>query len=312
MNRALRISDRCSPRVHGAVRHGMYSILIVAMMAAFTFANASAQEYVKPSQANPNVRQYDTPNVVISQTGGGPPPPLAIFLPGSGGRPENVLPLLNVIAQQGYRVIGLSYNDEPSLSKVCPRNPNPQCSANFRQVRTFGDGVGPVQNPPDEAIVSRLADLLRYLNHIHPDAGWNTYLDPHGAPAWDRILVSGLSQGAGMAAYIAKHDSVYRVVLFSSPWDTTGRDQRPAPWLSKASATPPDRWWAERHAQEKTTNLIAHAYQALRIPAEHILIFNGGLSSDYQGSRGENPYHGSTVRNTTYADQWKQLYGKTS
>ena len=310
MNQDLRISEVPHRRVLGVVRNVLFMILFAAMMAAFTKANASSPEYVKPSQANPNVQQYDTPNVVISLSEGGAPPPLAIFLPGSKGRPENVLPLLNIVAQQGYRVIGLSYNDEPSLSQVCPRNPNPQCSANFREVRTFGDGVGPVENPLDESIVSRLTDLLHYLDRTHPNAGWNTYLDPHGAPAWDRILVSGLSQGAGMAAYIAKRYPVYRVVLFSSPWDTTGHDQHPAPWLSKTSATAPERWWAERHAQEKTTDLIAHAYQALRIPPDHILIFNEGLSAEHQGSRGENPYHGSTVRNSAYADQWRQLYGK--
>ena len=274
------------------------SILLLTLPALAVYAQVPSIEYIKPSQANPSVREYDTPNAVITRSGdrGTAQAPLAIFLPGTGGRPQNVLPLLNVIAQQGYTVIGLSYDVEPSLSKVCPRNPNPQCSGNFRQVRTFGDGAGPVQNPPAESITARLTDLIRYLDRTHPGKGWNAYLGPDGGPAWDRILVSGLSQGAGMAAYIAKRYPVYRVVLFSSPWDTTGRDRHPAPWLSKPSATPPDRWWAERHRREKTTKLIARAYEALRIPSDHILLFDGDLaSSKAQSTESANPYHGSTA-----------------
>ncbi len=286
---------------------------MLTLLALAVHAQEPSIEYVKPSQANPNVHQFDTPNVVITRSGDRATSlaPLAIFLPGTGGRPQNVLPLLNVIAQQGYTVIGLSYDVEPSLSKVCPRNPNPRCSGNFRQVRTFGDGEGPVQNPPAESITARLTDLIRYLDRTHPGKGWNAYLGPDGGPAWDRILVSGLSQGAGMAAYIAKRYPVYRVVLFSSPWDTTGRDLRPAPWLSKPSATPPDRWWAERHRREKTTKLIAHAYEALRIPSDHILLFDGDLASGKsQSTESANPYHGSTVKNPEYTEKWRQLYGR--
>ena len=276
----------------------------------FTTGAVAQSELVRPSAADSNVHQYDDPSVVVSHGAADRGAPLAIFLSGTRGRAENgPRQLINIIAEQGYRVINLSYDDEPSLSQVCPRNPNPRCSFNFREMRTFGDGEAPVSNPPAEAIVPRLVALLRYLDHEHPDAGWGAYLSAGGQPAWNRILVSGLSQGAGMAAFIAKRYSVYRVVLFSSPWDTTGRDQRPAPWLSGPSATPPDRWWAERHAREKTTTLIANAYQALRIPSDHILIFNGGLPENGEAGRGNNPYHPSTVKNPEYVDQWLQLYG---
>ena len=285
-------------------------VLLGALTGFAPVAAAQQQELVRPSDADKNVSQHDDPSVVLSRGSADRGAPLAIFLAGTHGRPEHgPQQLLNIIAGQGYRVINLSYDDEPSLSEICPRNPNPQCSFNFREVRTFGEGTGPVSNPPAEAIVPRLVALLRYLDHEHPDAGWGAYLRADGQPAWDRILVSGLSQGAGMAAFIAKRYPVYRVVLFSSPWDTTGRDRRPAPWLSTPSATPPDRWWAERHAREQTTTLIANAYKALRIPADHILIFNGGLPESSQPVRGNNPYHPSTVFNPVYADQWRQLYG---
>ena len=274
-------------------------------VACFPLAATAQVERVRPSVADPAVRDFDYPNLVY---GGGPRGAhLAVFLPGTGGGQDGGPELLlRTIAGQGYRVVFLPYDDVPAVSQVCPKRP-PQCSARFREARTFGGGAGgPVANPPAEAIVARLASLLRYLDQRHPEAGWGDYLDGAGRPAWPRIVVSGLSQGAGMAAFIAKRFPVRRVVLFSSPWDEYGPQQRPAPWLFAPSATPPERWWAERHVRENTTRLIAQAYGVLRIPPDHILLFDGGLPD---GAGGGNPYHVSTVRLPAYQDRWRTMYG---
>jgi hypothetical protein len=183
--------------------------------------------------------------------------PLAVFMPGTGGKPANTARLLHVVASQGYRVIGLEYDDEPAVVEVCPRSPFPRCSEDFRQRRIFGEGpVAFADNPPAESIVNRLVKLLQYLGQQYPGDGWEGYLS-NGAPDWSQIVVSGLSQGAGMAAYIAKREPVARVVLFSSPWDFQGRDRTLAPWLAEPSATPPERWFAEYHEHEDTAALIA-------------------------------------------------------
>lgn len=221
------------------------------------------EELIRPSQANAQVREFDDPNVGIAGSAA-PDAPLAIFFPGTHGKPENAEVLMHVIAGQGYRVIGLTYNDDPPGTEVCPRSPNPECFTGFHAMRVFGEGPAPVSNSSAESIEGRLVSLLQYLDREHPEAGWSTYLTEAGRPQWARILVSGLSQGAGMAAYIAKTTPVYRVVLFSSPWDNIGRQHRPAPWLFQRSATPAQRWWAERHAQENTTQWIAEAYDALQ------------------------------------------------
>lgn len=267
------------------------------------------EENVRPSQANSAVMQYDEANVILTPIAANSSTPLALFLPGTGGKPENAKGLLHLVADQGYRVIGLSYNDEPSVSQICPRSPQPSCFANFRSVRTFGRGSGPVNNSYAESIEGRLSSLLRYLNTENPEAGWSAYLTDDGKPQWSRILVSGLSQGAGMAAFIAKSHPVYRVVLFSSPWDNVGPEHRPAPWLSEPSATPMDRWWAERHVRENTTDLIANAYSALRLLPDHILHFDGGLTAE-QNPQASNPFHTSTIRNPVYEAQWRKMYGK--
>ncbi len=273
--------------------------------------NSDTQETSRPSQIDPAVQQFDEPNVVLTPTSGATNAPLAVFLPGTHGKPLNALHLLNVIASQGYRVIGLSYDDVPAGTELCPKNPDPNCFAGFHSMRSFGRGQAPVSNSYAESIEGRLVNTLRFLDHEHPNAGWSTYLTQDGHPQWSRILVSGLSQGAGMAAFIAKTYPVNRVVLFSSPWDNIGRDHRPAPWLFQASATPMDRWWAERHIQENTTVWIANAYRALRIPPQHILLFSAGLTGDEEAGA-KNPYHGSTIRNPTYEAQWRQMFGSSA
>ncbi|WP_137898518.1 hypothetical protein [Sphingomonas sp. 2SG] len=275
--------------------------------AALSLSGVSAQELVRPSAANPQVRQYDDPNLVYA---GAPSrnAPLVVFMPGTSGRSETAPRLLlDTIASQGYRVVFLTYNDMPAVAQVCPSRP-PACSTRFRESRAFGGDGPPVATPAPEAIANRLGDLLRYLQRTHPDAGWSEYLDAEGRPAWPRIILSGLSQGAGMAAFMAQRYPVSRVVLFSSPWDVTGPDQRPAPWLFAASATPPARWWAERHIRENTTRLIANAYDALRIPRDHILLFDGGLPPGKSPDDG-NPYHVSTVQLRQYVPQWRTMFG---
>lgn len=283
----------------------------VGVLLAAMPCGAVAQQLVSPSDANPQVRQYNDPSIVLS---GGPASrsaPLVIFMPGTGGSSESPPRLLlKTITGQGYRVIYLTYNNEPAVSQVCPSRP-PACSARFRESRVFGGEGPPVATPVPEAIARRLSDLLRYLNRTQPQAGWGSYLDRNGKPMWPRLILSGLSQGAGMAAYMAQRFPVDRVVLFSSPWDVTGPDQRPAPWLLGASATPPVRWWAERHARENTTRLIANAYRTLRIPPDHILVFNGGLPPGKSPGQG-NPYHVSTIQMPQYVPQWRAMYGATN
>jgi hypothetical protein len=270
-----------------------------------SIAGAKSVERIRPSQADSTVMAFDTPNLIIDN--GRKDAPLVVFLPGTGGAPDNLEPLLGVVASQGYRVIGLEYDDVPAVAQICPNDPDPDCSAKFREARSFGGGAGPVQTPRQEAIESRLVALLRFLSAEHPAGGWSEYLDGDH-PNWGRLILAGLSQGAGMAAYIAKRHAVQRVVLFSSPWDTTGPQRVPAPWLSKASATSPDRWWAERHARELTSGLIANAYTALHIPPDQIFVFDLPLPRGFHGA-GDNPFHGATAHQLDYEPKWRILFG---
>lgn len=275
---------------------------------ASVLAQTRAYE-IQPSNLDAGVHNFDSPNLVIpNATVKGAP--LVLFMTGTGGKPTGPKDFLKFIAGQGFPVIALEYDDEPAVSQTCPSSPDQDCSEAFRRMRfDLGDGPGtsPVTNTPNETIVARLTNLLRYLTQNKPGEGWDYYLDGDNI-RWDRIVVSGLSQGAGMAAYIAKHHTVARVVLFSSPWDVTGADHVPAPWLSLPSATPMDRWYAEYHDRELTAGLIKNAYAAMQIPADHIRVFKQDLPRDFHGNS-PNPYHVNTIRDERYVPDWTVMFG---
>jgi len=87
-------------------------------------------------------------------------------------------------------------------------------------------------------------------------------------PKWGRIVLAGQSQGAGMAAFIAKRQAAARVILFSSPWDfvvSDGNARRLAPG-------------SRRPAKRRQS----------------------GGSADISS---RNPFHGEGIRNPAYAEQ---------
>jgi dienelactone hydrolase len=294
----------------------------VAQSPAATGADGTPRDslvryWIRPSATDPAIRRFDDPHYVVFAAHVKADGPLLVFMPGTGGRPANTTAFADVAARQGYRVIGLEYTDTPAIGQVCPRNPDPNCAAQTREKRTFGDdATGVIDDPPEESIVNRLTKLLALLDRQHPDDGWAQYL-ANGQPVWTRIAVSGLSQGAGMAAYIAKKTTVARVVLFSSPWDFYGRSRELAPWIRGGSgATPAERWFAAYHAKEPTADLIERAYRALRIPGSQIRRFTlepamaRGVRAAYHPSGVAN---GATPRlpdgTPAYADDWRFLVG---
>jgi predicted esterase len=271
---------------------------------------------VTPSAVDSSIRRFDEPHYVVFEKGAKADAPLLVVMPGTGGRPQNLTEFANIAAHQGYRVIGLDYVDTPAVAQICPREPDPDCSEKVRRKRIYGDDVTSlIDDRRGEDIVSRLTGLLVALDRQHPEQGWARYLT-EGHPEWSRIAVSGLSQGAGMAAYIAQRTQVARVVLFSSPWDNYGRRQTLAPWVTRGhGATPAARWFGAYHKNENTADILARAYSALGIPKDHVYVFT--LEPAVAG--GANPYHASVVANgatprqpdgtPAYAAQWRAMLG---
>ncbi|MDB4913373.1 MAG: hypothetical protein JWM95_1017 [Gemmatimonadetes bacterium] len=297
----------------------MNRIVAIAMLLASPLS-VRAQELVKyrltPESTDSSIHRFNEPHYIVFEKATSSAAPLLVFMPGTGGKPERTSDFSDVAAHQGYRVIGLEYVDEPAVAQVCPRSPDTSCSEKVRQKRIYGDDVtGVIDDRPSESIVNRLVKVLVALDLQHPADGWSGYLE-NGKPKWSRIAVSGLSQGAGMAAYIAQKALVHRVVLFSSPWDNYGPQQTLAHWVKDGHGeTPPERWFAAVHQKEQTAPLIARAYMALGIPSSQIRV----LTLEPAVKNGGNPYHASVVGNgatprapdgrPAYLDDWKFLLG---
>jgi dienelactone hydrolase len=296
-------------------------VLLLALAVPLPAQNAPASAplvtyRITPSAIDSSVRRFDNPHYVVFDSASKGDAPLLLFLPGTGGRPQNTSDFANVAARQGYRVIGLEYVDTPAIQQICPREPDPGCSEKVRRKRIYGEDVTSlIDDRADESIVARLTTLLVALDRDHPAEGWSRYLR-EGTPDWTRIAVSGLSQGAGMAAYIAQRTAVARVVLFSSPWDSYGRRQTLAPWVRRGhGATPADRWYAAYHHNEATADLIARAYEALDIPRAHVHVF----TLEPARANSANPYHASVVANGStprapdgtpaYLEEWRAMLG---
>lgn len=271
---------------------------------------------IRPSVTDPAIRRFDSPSYVLYNDTAGPAANLFVFLSGTDGRPPGPLPFLRAAADAGYRVVSLTTDTVPAVAEYCPRKPDPACSGDFRRMRIYGDGTRldpAIDNTSAESIVNRLVKLLQYLDRQEPGHGWGAYLE-NGAPRWSRIAFAGQSQGAGMAAYIAQGHEVARVILFSSPWDftiATDNTEKLAPWLAAPSKTPPQRWYAGYHEKEDTAGLIARAYAALRVPADHIRVFRSTLAVSPEMARRQNLYHVQGLYSPLYARDRAFFLGKS-
>jgi acetyl esterase/lipase len=253
-------------------------LLLIGLSGHRALAERRVVYTVPANEADPNVQRFLGPNWILYD----PPPEAAanllVYLPGTGRGPDARSPFpalkwfLDAAADRGYRVIALAYDNFPAELRVCMRNPDPNCAADFRMKRIFGtDTTSLIDDTPAEAIVNRLTKLLEYLDRTHPNEGWGAYLD-NGAPRWSRIAVAGHSQGAGMAAFLAKRVELARVVLLSGPADFTLPGRVLAPWIASPGATPASRWYAMYHQQERLAPLLQQAAAALGIPPDHIRV----------------------------------------
>ena len=203
---------------------------------------------------------------------------------------------LKFAAEAGYRIISVPYDNKSAILGLCVHNSDIFCSENVRNDRLFN-------GPP--SIVYKAIRLIQYLAKSHPEMGWDEYLKGPELN-WSKIIVSGQSQGAGMAAFIAKKYRVERVICFSAPLDHSG--PRLAPWLEWASQTPMDRWYAIYHVQEPFAPWLKKSYPVLKIPADHIFAFTSPTAHPEK----KMSYHGSGVSDPVHMIEWGIMLGINS
>ena len=192
-----------------------------------------------------------------------------------------------------YRVLAIDYHYDPPGTNLC-EPASPPCFERYRAQKVFGTGkLAGLEVTQSESILHRTEAALSTLARTYPSEGWSAYLRA-GAVKWNRITVSGFSQGAGLAAFLAKRVPVARVVLLSSPWDHYDQTGALASWLAEPSATPPDRWWGVYAAGEPQAAWLARAYSALGIPPAQVFVLHG-KPRNALAEPGTMPYHWSVA-----------------
>ena len=190
---------------------------------------------------------------------------LFVYLPGTDGVPANAQLWQQLAARLGYHVIGLNYPNSVGIAAACTDDPDPNaCSYSARFEIVYGNDSG-VDSPivdvsRPNSIYNRLTKVLHYLAAHYPEEGWSEFLTD-GKPRWDRIALSGISQGGGEAAMIAKFHIVARVVMASSV-----PDRAAAGWES-THVTPSERYWGLAHDQDPMYGRFLVSWKAFGMDA---------------------------------------------
>ena len=142
----------------------------------------------------------------------------------------------------GDHALGVAYRSNLVIGAPNACGGNDACFLPTRMAIVTGLPQGPASAvrdiKPTESIYSRTALALTYLVAAQPSAGWQQYIvagvdpvaNPAGAVRWDKVIVTGHSQGGGHTLLLAKLQSVARLVTLASPCDAVGIT--PATWMS--------------------------------------------------------------------------------
>lgn len=191
-------------------------------------------------------------------------PQLVVHLPGLSNEPENHTQLIKTAAYTGFRAIALVWRNETLASDDCATAADFNvCLDATRTERGFGGDAQSVQ--------SELATVLSALNADHPLDGWADFLNG-GLPAWEKIILTGYSEGGNQSAFMAKQVRFNSVILISGggnfgvpPPNSTGDPI--ADWLNRAGATSGSDHFVLYHTGEPFSADYVAAYDAIGVTA---------------------------------------------
>jgi hypothetical protein len=176
---------------------------------------------------------------------------LFLFFPGTGAVPFNYREVLKNAAKLGYHSIGLTYPNAEAVNTLCISSTDETCHSRIRNEVFDGidrsiDVVVDVNN----CIENRLIKLLQYLQLQFPNEGWSQYFVSN-AIQWDKIIVSGHSQGGGHAGFISKIKNVDRVVMFAA-MDWIPLLNKNADWIYWDGPTSKNRYFGFTHENDES------------------------------------------------------------
>lgn len=242
---------------------------------------------------------------------------LFVFFPGSDGAPSDHKKIAETIGKTGIRVLVLAYQNNGALQTLCGTTDS--CYSQARQDRVEGSGASSYVQSVADGVKNRLLKALQKLQ-------WNSFYSGNTI-LWDKIILGGFSQGAGVAAWIGKHYSVLRICQFSGTWDhTVGTTS--ASWLSASSVTAANRFYGFTHKDDSLANGVSYLdlnWQALGMGTGAYELYTTSMSGQKIYANDSDTAciantHGCSVMDSAtpiladgtprYANAWKYVCGR--
>ncbi len=163
---------------------------------------------------------------------------LLIHLPGTSDSPNSTLLFPSMAANMGFHAFNLKYpNSSGSAYSACNSSSDPSCYLNFRKEVLQGIDFSTEANVDSvNSIYNRIIRLIEYLDLNFPSEDWGQFIFG-GQLIWNKVVLSGHSQGGGHAAVAAIDHAVKRVLMFASPNDYSNTFSAPANWTNMSKAT---------------------------------------------------------------------------
>jgi hypothetical protein len=169
---------------------------------------------VRPSTTDPNITTFNLRHY-LAKSDQDTMNTLVVFLPGTNRGPLNYLFITEELALMGYHVLGLMYKTDPAINPICRTTDDETCHWRARMETIDGTDRHPsVSVDVTNSILNRLVKALQYAIATHPSDGWDQFYSG-GQLQWNKIIVSGHSQGASLSGILGKEFPVKRVVMWS-------------------------------------------------------------------------------------------------
>jgi len=222
-----------------------------------------------------------TPHIVAAPNSNTKRNQLFILFPGSGSPPSAATKLGGVASFVGYHFIGLAYANNGSISDLCRGSQLTDCHATVISERIYGDGNGDISNlvavSAANSVIGRLKSLLTKLVAQYPNQNWEQYLVADELQ-WNKVVVSGASQGGKTAAFLSRDIEVNRAVLLSAMGSAEpDEDGNPVVslWSTEPRKTPANRVYGIWHHGES-----ANAYAPVILDSYGVSAYGGILDVD--------------------------------
>ena len=218
------------------------------------FAQLQVRE-VSPVSANNLVNSFVDVNVAMYNKGVTEREKLVIMLAGKGDVPSDFKRFDSLAANTGFHVLGMSYNNSPTVEDACKGSNDSNCYENVRRQVLLGDVLTPdIQVDSNHYLAKRVKDLLVYLNANASEENWGKYLDSENEVKWEKVILAGHGDGATNASFMGKVVKLSRVINFAPLPEVMEFNKKLASWVSQEGLTPSHRYYV--FYQENDTNTL--------------------------------------------------------